>query len=185
MNRYDPTDELSRLRARPTQEPIKLMGLLIVAPACNSAEYTARLRSLLSEAIEISREADFDEEDVAPDCLPSWFLALTNGHPEGVDDDPVGSEGKSRYLAARDNRPWEAVEWIYTFDPELRSWSWWDATEDDHGNVRIWIDTKGEPRVPMEELWWAVYLAGARNVEPMSLEYAEVWRRQASLPADT
>lgn len=185
MDRYDLANELSRLGARPKQEPISLLGLLIVTPASSSGEYAARLRSLLSEAVKISRQADFDEENVTPAALPSWFLALTNGHTSGVDDDPVGSEGKSRYLAARDDRPWEAVDWIYTFEPELRSWSWWDVTVSDQGNVGIWVDTKGEPRVPMEELWWAVYLAGARNVEPMTLEYAEVWRRQVSLSVET
>ncbi|MGY4969031.1 hypothetical protein ACWGCC_07330 [Streptomyces nigrescens] len=181
MSRYDLENELSRLGARPSEEPIKLLGLLLVDPISDSAEYAVRLRRLLSEAVKIARHADFDEEDVATDSLPSWFLELTTGTAEGPIGDTVGSEGKRQYLAARDDRPWDAEEWIYTFDPELRSWSWWDVTINNQGNVCVWVDTKGEPRVPMEELWWALYMAGARSVQPMSLEYAGVWRQQISL----
>ncbi|MFF3745287.1 hypothetical protein [Streptomyces kronopolitis] len=181
MSRYDLANELSRLGTRASEEPIKLLGLLIVDPASDLSEYAVRLRHLLSEAVKIARTADFDEENVATASLPSWFLELTTGTPEVPNSDTVGSEGKRQYLAARDDRPWDAEEWIYTFDPELRSWSWWDATTNDQGKVCVWVDTKGEPRVPMEELWWALYTAGARSVQPMSLEYADVWHQQMSL----
>jgi hypothetical protein len=136
---------------------------------------------LLSAAVQIAESNDFDSDEIANDRLPAWFLEISSGDSRSPGDDPIGHAGAQRYLAAREDRPWEASEWIYCFDPDLRAWSWWDATSDDRGTVNIWFDTMGEAHIPCEELWWAAYVAGAETVAPMTLESATVWRSQSSV----
>jgi hypothetical protein len=83
---------------------------------------------------------DFERDDIPLDSLPDWFLAVTDGEP---DDGSPEHAGKRNYLAARENStPWDAEEWIYCFDPDLRSWSWWDLTEDGDGGLTLWVSTR-------------------------------------------
>ncbi|KPM55132.1 hypothetical protein ACG83_17615 [Frankia sp. R43] len=143
--------------------------------------YSGRLRSLIAAAIEICMAADFEHDDVSEDGLPSWFLNLSDGSEDEAYGDAVGSAGKSRYLEVRDDRAWDAGEWIYCFDPDLRKWSWWDITVVDDGVVCVWVDTKGEAHIPCEELWWAVFVAGAQEVQTMTLETSSIWSQQDSV----
>ncbi|WP_438297101.1 hypothetical protein [Streptomyces sp. HUAS TT7] len=166
---------------RPTEDPISLLGLLVVTPVADGVKYAQRLRRLIAEAVEISRLADFEGDDVSEDALPSWFLELSSGSVGDVPEDSIGSEGKRRYLEVRDDRPWSSGDWIYCFDPDLRAWSWWDVTVDENGKVCVWVDTKGEAHIPCEELWWAAFVSGAVGVEPLTLEFASVWRSQRSI----
>ncbi|MFE2064033.1 hypothetical protein ACFXDH_16740 [Streptomyces sp. NPDC059467] len=181
MSRYDLASEAQRLERRSSEEPISLFGLLVVTPVADAREYAERLRGVIAGAVEISRSVDFESDDVSADLLPPWFLKLSDGSGEGVQGDPVGSEGKARYLTVREDRAWDAGEWIYSFDPDLRAWSWWDITTDDHGAACVWIDTKGEGRIPCEELWWAIFVAGAAAVDPLTLEESSVWIQQRSI----
>jgi hypothetical protein len=181
MSRYDLASEGQRLEQRPSEDPISLLGLLVVTPIADARKYAKRLRGVIAGAVKISRSVDFEIDNVSADALPSWFLDLSNGASGSVQGDSAGSEGKRRYLEAREDRPWGAEEWIYCFDPDLRAWSWWDVTLDDRGSVRVWIDTKGEARIPCEELWWGIFVAGAASVEPITLESATVWSNQPSI----
>ena len=181
MSRYDLTNEASRANRRPTEEPVALLALLVVTPAAGPEAYAARLRHLVGEAVGVAQVADFGRGNVPTSSLPNWFLALTDGGDEAEESDELGSEGKRRYLEAREDRPWEIEDWVYCFDPDLRSWSWWDVTVSSHGQVNVWIDTKGEAHVPCEELWWAVYVSGALDVAALMLESAEVWSQQTSI----
>lgn len=179
MNRYDLDRELGRTRARPDEEPIALLGLLTVTPALPKEQYARRLRELVASALEIARVADFDEGDVPLRPLPGWFLELTDGEPDGGSPD---HSGKRNYLTSREGAaPWDVEEWVYCFDPGLRAWSWWDLTDDGRGGLAVWVDTKGEAHIPCEELWWAVYAAGADAVEPLVLEDATRWQGQRSV----
>lgn len=181
MTRYSLDQELIRTGERPSADPIHLLALLRVKPVISGSEYATRLRGLIQETLRICQRVDFEGDDVPTDSLPDWFLSVTDGTPATSHANSPESIGKSRYLAAREGEAWEAEEWIYCFDPDLRAWSWWDATEDDLGNVCLWVDTKGEGRIPCEELWWAVYAAGAEAVEPLTLEYSSEWAAQASI----
>jgi hypothetical protein len=181
MSRYDLESEGIRLMGRPSEEPISLLGLLVVAPLADAGEYAERLRGLLAAAIAICKTVDFERDEVSEDELPPWFLNLSDGSHGRAQDDSVGAMGKSRYLEARDDRPWDAGDWIYCFDPDLRKWSWWDITVDGSGAVYVWVDTKGEAHIPCEELWWAVFVAGAERVESMTLETCSVWGQQESI----
>lgn len=181
MSRYDSASEGHRLRKRPSETPISLLGLLVVTPVADSVKYAQRLRDLIARAVEISSAADFESDDVSEGALPSWFLELSGGETGGVPGDAIGSEGKRRYLEARDDRPWNSGDWIYCFDPDLRAWSWWDITVDENGRVCVWIDTKGEAHIPCEELWWAIFMSGAVDADSLTLEFSYVWSSQPSI----
>jgi hypothetical protein len=182
MDRYDLHRELERTRHRASDPPIHLLALLTVNPVQRNEEYAKRLRSLICEAIKIAQVADFDaDEDVQADSLPEWFRLIADGHsarPRGGSPENIG---KLNYSDQRDNQPWDYGEWIYCFDPDLRKWSWWDITEDGQGKVCVWVDTKGEAHIPCEELWWAVYAAGAESTEPLTLEFSTKWQEQPSI----
>ncbi|MFI6922323.1 hypothetical protein ACIBIZ_20455 [Nonomuraea spiralis] len=126
----------------------------------------------------------FDSDELSVDALPAWFLALSRGETGDIPGDLIGSEGKRRYLATRDERPWSSEEWIYCFDPALRAWSWWDVTADENGRVCVWVDTAGEGHIPCEELWWALFVSGASTVESLTLEYGSGWSGQPSIGID-
>lgn len=181
MSNYDLSFEGERLKRRPLEEPISLLGLLVVTPVADSGKYAERLRDVIGGAVEVARFIDFERDDLPVDSLPSWFRELSSGVGEGAQADLVGSEGKRRYLEAREDRPWDAEEWLYCFDPDLRAWSWWDVTLGGDGSVCVWIDTKGEAHIPCEELWWAIFVAGAGVVEPLTLEASAVWSNQPSI----
>ena len=66
-------------------------------------------------------------------------------------------------------------EWISLFDPEDRSWVWWDVVILGGGDVSVFVDTRGEPVVPFEELWWMLYAAGAKSVSGPSLSTYVEW----------
>ncbi|WKX70647.1 hypothetical protein [Streptomyces sp. XD-27] len=185
MERSHLDAELSRLKHRPSGQPVPLLGVFTVVPAANGFTYAARIRELLLAAVSIARSADFDQDDVSPDSLPAWFLSHSTGETSAENDDRAGSEGKASYERNRGERPWTAEEWLYCFDPDLRSWSWWDVTADKDGHVRVWVDTKGEGHIPCEELWWAVYVAGASEVRTFTLEYASAWQEQQSLSEES
>ncbi|MCX4756999.1 hypothetical protein [Kitasatospora purpeofusca] len=181
MSRYDLASEGRRLRGRPPEDPISLLGLLVVTPAADGLKYAQRLRDLIAGAVEISSSANFESDDVSEDTLPSWFLSLSDGELGDAPGDSIGSKGKRRYLEVRDDRPWNSGDWIYCFDPDLRAWSWWDVTIDENGKICVWVDTKGEAHIPCEELWWAIFVSGAASVEPLTLELASAWSGQRSI----
>lgn len=181
MSRYDLAIEKARVLRRPSEEPIRLLALLVVDPTTDAKLYAKRLREVVSSAVGISQTTDFERDDVATSALPEWFVAVSGG--TGMTDvrDVTSLSGKDCYLEERGGEPWDVEEWVYCFDPDLRRWSWWDVTERPDGRVCVWVDTKGEAHIPCEELWWLVFVAGARSVEPLMLEDAGVWAEQGSI----
>lgn len=173
--------ELSRIKRRPDEPPVHLLALLTVKPAIDATIYGCRLRNVILEALKIAQSVDFEQDDIETSTLPDWFLDVTNGKPPVHGDNSVESLGKRRYMQFKNEAAWSAQEWIYCFDPELRSWSWWDVTDDGQGNICVWVDTVGEAHIPCGELWWAVYAAGAEEVKPLTLAYASEWQSQSSL----
>ena len=173
--------ETARLARRPSEDQVMTLALLVVRSEVGPDEFAVRLRKLIMSAVDIAQQVDFEQDQVSTDSLPQWFQVLTNGAEGGADDDPLGSSGKAKYLQNRNDRPWGLEEWIYCFDPDLRAWEWWDVSINDYGEACVWVDTKGEAHIPCEELWWAIFLAGASDTEPMVLENPSVWARQRSI----
>lgn len=166
MSENGQSNEIARITGHPTTVPTATLAMFLVHPAISSEVYAARLRALISAAVGIAQETDFEKDDVVTlDPLPEWF--------RGISDAP-STKGASNYVEAGLGEPWEPEEWIYCFDPDLRAWTWWDITERPEG-VAVWVDTLGEPHVPHGELLWALYVAGAERVDPLRMEGADSW----------
>jgi hypothetical protein len=179
---HDLPSEIGRLEGESFGRPTPLLAFVAVAPLTTPEAYASRLKQLVHEALKVVQHADFEQDEIRWGRLPHWFTGLSGGGGDDVEPDPLGEQGKARYVRNRGDEPWDAEEWIYAFDPELRAWSWWDLTVDERGIVNVWVDTKGEAHVPCGELWWALYLAGAENAGPFTLERSGVWEAQRTNP---
>ena len=179
MSRYDLANERRRTLRRPSEEPVALLALLVVRPAIEPSLYAMRLRQLISAAVDIAQSSNFESGAVSLQTLPKWFLD-ESGEGGDTDISATSRVARQQYVESRGADAWDPEDWIYCFDPDLRAWSWWDITIQPDGSLGVWVDTKGEAHIPCEELWWAVYLAGARDVAALTLEDAGVWAEQAS-----
>ncbi|MFE1594050.1 hypothetical protein [Nocardia sp. NPDC058705] len=160
------SDELARILSHSWSDPTATLLVFSVRPAVSCELYVERLRALISAAVMIARDVNFDDDsEIALDSLPEWFRVMS---------DAVSAEGSSNYLIADLGDIWDPAEWIYCFDPDLRAWTWWDVTVRADG-VAVWIDTLGEPHVPHGELLWALYVSGADRVDLPYAEDAAVW----------
>ncbi|GLZ11633.1 hypothetical protein Acsp04_18680 [Actinomadura sp. NBRC 104425] len=136
---------------------------------------------MLMAAVRVAYEQGFDREELDTSSIPNWFISITDGgsHEEAIPVEVLA--GRNAYYAARDQNEWDVQEWLFCFDPDLRYWHWWDLTSPGDRVAVLWIDTRGEWDVPCEELWWAVYAAGARSAEGLIWMSADEWRRQPSI----
>ncbi|MGY0497401.1 hypothetical protein ACWZHB_02750 [Nocardia sp. FBN12] len=160
------SDELARISSHPLTKPTAILAVFLVHPAVSPELYIERLRTLISAAVGIAQSVNFDEDsDIALDSLPEWFRTTA---------DVASSEGARNYVDTGLGDIWDPEEWIYTFDPDLRAWTWWDVTVRADG-VAVWVDTLGEAHIPHEELLWALYVSGAERVDPLCMEDAAVW----------
>ncbi|MFE6859177.1 hypothetical protein [Nocardia sp. NPDC057668] len=161
--------EKRRVFTRPDGVPRDPLALLVVHPAIAPPEYATRLRHLISAALTVT-----DSTDDLPglDPLPPWFTRF----------DEVAYAANRRYSEARAEEPWTIREWVGCFAPPRRQWSWWDLTLRTDGTVAVWADTLGAPHPACEELWWALYVSGARAVDPLTLEEVPAWQAEARGP---
>ncbi|MFC4374576.1 hypothetical protein ACFO5K_10735 [Nocardia halotolerans] len=159
-------DEVAKSSSRPLVKPTAILAVFLVHQSLSPELYIERLRALISAAVSIAQNVNFDEDsDIAFDSMPEWFPTTA---------DMASRKGARNYVDAGLGDIWDPEEWIYTFDPDLRAWTWWDATVRGD-SVAVWIDTLGEPHVPHEELLWALYVSGAERVDPLYMEDATVW----------
>ncbi|MEU5405731.1 hypothetical protein [Nocardia asteroides] len=140
--------------------PSASLAMFAVRPAIPAELYIERFRALISAAVDIAQTVDFDlDEQIALDSLPRWFRDAP---------DFASTEGANNYVAANLGPPWDPAEWIYCFDPDLRAWTWWDITRQPDG-IAVRVDTRGESHIPHGELLWALYVSGARHVDPLRM----------------
>ncbi|MGK5637947.1 hypothetical protein ACSNOK_06455 [Streptomyces sp. URMC 126] len=189
MTRREREIELRRVHERPSEEDSgRLLGRFEVAVDGTPEDYARRLRSVLWSALNIAGESGFEEADELPtETVPDWFAEVSGEHGRRAGrkpgpDDAVAEAGASVYVSEREEERWGLQEWLFTFDPENRSWLWWDVTESaDGGTVSLWVDTRGEPVVGCEQLYWLAYTCGAHSVGRMVLERVERWQGERSL----
>ncbi|MBC6463716.1 hypothetical protein [Actinomadura sp. HBU206391] len=155
------------------------MTVFKIVPFGQQDDYAVRLRSLVSAALEIAIYADFEADPIDVSPLPSWFVRELK---KGNHADREALLGRDRYLQCRSNEPvWGVQEWISCFDPRLRRWEWWDLTQENR-SVSLWVNTKSELAVPVEELWWAMFISGARGIEGPFMRSDSEWRARQSIP---
>lgn len=169
-------DELERVRFGPKGGAPPVMVRMNVSPLLKSGEYACRLREVMASVIFIGSTQGFEREYFDYSSLPGWFLAsFYDIKPEGEGADGFVLQGCENYYRSRQGDAWGVHEWISLFDPEDRSWVWWDVVIPGGGDVSIFVDTRGEPVVPFEELWWMLYAAGAKSVSGPSLATSSEW----------
>ncbi|WP_330452764.1 MULTISPECIES: hypothetical protein [unclassified Streptomyces] len=173
--------ELRRLQVRPDVESAPpVLSLFAVDVSGDVAEYEQRLRSVLSAAVRLGATADFEQESLPVNDVPSWFAAVGSGHEERAPQ--FARAGREGYVAhTRGGRPWETQDWLYRFAPDedSRGWEWWDATAVGPSRVHIWVDSWGESFFGCQELLWAAYVAGAARVDGPTLQKSAVWSAEA------
>ncbi|MHC3475515.1 hypothetical protein ACYF6T_43575 [Streptomyces sp. 7R007] len=167
--------EKRRLSHRPSpQETPPVLSVFDVRTHCPVAEFDARLRSVLTPALQLAVSHPFEGE-LPIDPLPDWFTAATQGispsAPEQV------RRGAERYAATVGGGIWKPGEWLYQFDPEseFRGWAWWDLTQRGEREARIWVDSWGESFFACDELRWLAYVSGAEEVTGPTLARSADW----------
>lgn len=147
--------ELERVGSPPTrgtEEPPVLAAFLVTA-SVRAADYVARVRAVLSAAIQAAKEIEAGSEPLPENLIPVWFAEVTRGSVVASGDD-AASLGIRQYVSRRGEEPWDLQDWLFCFDPQLRGWAWWDATQNSDESVVLWVDSSGEPVFPCEELRW-------------------------------
>lgn len=162
--------ELARIANRPDVFPDGLLSVFYIeVEAWNKAEvFGQRLRELVGAGVKAGFDADFDAETISEADVPAWAA-------------DAWMEAAPRYAAHRGDEEWTVQDFLYSFEPGQRTWSWWDVTVVFGNTVCMWIDSRGEAVYGCEELRWMAYVAGARSVVGPLLWEAGEWVRSASL----
>ncbi|MFF2623328.1 hypothetical protein [Oerskovia jenensis] len=156
--------ELARMTARPAEAGPACLMLFEIDVVGDRELYAQRLRQVLVSAVRTVIEAGVEGDRVDVSRVPSWFEGLSEGSASSTDVPVEALAGRRAYVERREQSGWDLQEWIYCFDPDLRRWSWWDVTAGDGSTALLWVDTSGETVVPCEELWWTMFVCGARSV---------------------
>ncbi|MBK5992528.1 hypothetical protein ACFCXC_34245 [Streptomyces microflavus] len=164
------SSEVARIINRPDTFPDGLLSVFYIeVETWNDAEaFGRRLRELVGAGVKAGLEADFKSETISEADVPAWAAG-------------AWAEAAPRYAAHRGDEEWTVQDFLYSFEPGQRSWSWWDVTALSGNVVSIWIDSRGEPVYGCEELRWMAYAAGARSVVGPLLRGAKEWEQSSSL----
>ncbi|MFJ8002710.1 hypothetical protein ACIQ7D_37395 [Streptomyces sp. NPDC096310] len=162
--------ELVRIANRPDVFPDGMLSVFYIeVEAWNEAEtFGRRLRELVGAGVKTGLDADFESETISEVDVPAWAA-------------DAWAEAAPRYAAHRGDEEWTVQDFLYSFEPGHRTWSWWDLTAVSGNIVCMWIDSQGEAVYGCEELRWMVYAAGARSMVGPLLCEAEEWERSASI----
>lgn len=162
--------ELVRIANRPNAFPDGMLSVFYIeVEAWNEAEaFGRRLRELVGAGVKAGLEADFESETISEADVPAWAA-------------DAWADATPRYAAHRGDEEWTVQDFLYSFEPGQRTWSWWDLTAVSGNVVCMWIDSRGEAVYGCEELRWMVYAAGARSVVGPLLREVGEWERSASL----
>lgn len=173
--------ELGRLQHRPEEsEAPPVLSVFEVSTEGNSQSYLERLRSPIATGLKLGTTAEFSDDDLPTDGLPSWFLDVSDDRITEAPD--FARHGRDRYLELPGGEPWDVQEWLFRFDPddETRGWAWWDATTDGDSRARIWVDSWGESFFGCGDLRWVAFTAGAREVSGPHLARPAEWANAVS-----
>ncbi|MDI5964441.1 hypothetical protein [Streptantibioticus silvisoli] len=173
--------ECGRILRRPEVEEVPpYLGEFTVEVTGEVEEYVARLRSLLSSAVELGATNDFEDDEVPVDDVPGWFLSVSKG---GSGDIPEFARlGSDEFQRLPGSGVWSAQNWLFRFDPEddSRGWEWWDLTRSGPSRVAVWVDCQAEDFFGCQELRWALYVAGGSKVDGPNLRRSDAWRTSVS-----
>jgi hypothetical protein len=173
--------ELRRIRTGASEQiPPRALAAIEVAvdQDVSPSGYLERVREVLAAAVSMAEVGDFDSEELPEDLIPRWFADVSREDANFGDlASQAAIRGARRYQESHDEDPWELQEWLFSFDPKRRPWSWWDGVAVG-GKVVIWVDTNGEPVIASHNLRWLAYVAGAASVGRLDLRDSMNWRMQ-------
>jgi hypothetical protein len=179
--------EINRLHSRP---PVALCPPMLSAftvdvevhgPGSMGA-YASRFRDGIEAGVKLAERDAFDDCDELPESsVPEWLAVISS---ETFDRSSASGEainGRNKYLSVREQEAWKLQDWLWTFEPGVRQWEWWDITSAGGVSIQIWLDSKGESSYPCEEVRWLAYVSGARSVSGPIILPKAVWDGQTSL----
>lgn len=181
------TAENSRLHSRPSAGLCPPMlsaftvDVAVRGPGSMSA-YASRFRAGIEAGVMLAERGVFDDSYELPESsVPEWLAAISSEAPclSSVPDEVMS--GRDNYLSICEQEAWQLQDWLWTFEPGVRQWEWWDITTAGGVSVQIWLDSKGELSYPCEEVRWLAYVSGARSVSGPVILPQVVWDGQASL----
>ena len=94
--------------------------------------------------------------------LPDWFIAASAPEMTADEADAALAVSREDQIKHQDD-PWPVSNWLYWFEPELRSWWWWDAQRIGENGLDIVLVVEGFP-FTSEDLRWLLTAAGAREL---------------------
>jgi hypothetical protein len=178
--------ELKRVESRPpTDRSPQVLSALVVdvdvrRPGAMAA-YASRLRGVLHGGIALAMAEPFDRDELPESNAPAWLAEISREIPDSSVVPVEALSGRARYIATRSQEVWQLQDWLWSFEPGVRQWEWWDITAGGGTSAVIWLDSKGELSYSCDDIRWLAYVAGAIAVSgPVALP-ATVWEGQASL----
>jgi hypothetical protein len=162
--------ELQRLTGDSTNgtQPLGLGTVRFRAQCPGNTELVLeRSKSILIQVNRLSR-SDWPTYEQWTQSLPSWFLVRCQ--PEKNSAEAAKWLKTWRELPqeeqdyVRRECPWSVSGWVYWFQPDNRTWYWWDAIKNDQHNMTISVAVYDWP-FAWGALSWLLRAAGARSVD--------------------
>lgn len=137
------------------------------------AECKGNSRDVLSKAKAVLLEVDHAAIGHWPadrewrDVLPDWFVHRCA--PELTQEEAEELQRRRRELSPEERArvekdwTWSLLNWLYWFQPENRTWYWWDAMELSPDKIVVAIEVDEWP-FPWGALSWLLRAAGAIDV---------------------
>lgn len=162
--------EIARVANRPDVSPDGSLSVFYIeVEAWNEVEaFGRRLRELVRAGVKAGVAGGFEAEMISETDVPSWAAG-------------AWVEAAPKYAAHRGDEEWTIQDFLYSFEPGQRAWSWWDLTAVSGNIVCMWIDSMEEVVYGCEELRWMAYAAGARSVVGPLLREAGEWEQSVSI----
>lgn len=162
-------EELQRLNASPSDgDPISGLGTVRFLVHCNgnAGEVLRRAKEVLNTVLIHSGDRWPSDEEWRG-LLPAWFVArcAREKSPEEAEQWLEWWRGLNPEQQAEASRAnWTLSNWLSWFEPDERSWRWWDARVETPQRILLAVAVDGWP-FPWGALEWLFLASGTQRVE--------------------
>jgi hypothetical protein len=162
-------EELARIASGPApgERPDDVLIDLQVRAPGRADDVLRRARTVLTNVLEHIDERPTSE--AWRRLLPEWFVQRFV--PERTQDEAerwldwwrtLSPEEKAR----AQEQSWTLLDWLYWFEPEQRTWSWWNATIRDKDTFRLAI-AACDSVTPLAAFKWLFRASGAEQISSL------------------
>jgi hypothetical protein len=134
----------------------------------NAAEILDRAKEVLLAVLK-AKNPDFGDPAYWTTRLPEWFVDSCDPEPSLEEAERMRQRWVSLPLEMRlkeDASPgWTVMGWVYWFEPDNRSWFWWDAAILAEDAIAVAVAVETWP-FPWGALDWLFRACGATKVVP-------------------